>query len=96
MTSIIYMDSYIPALGSCSLVGSNGLQLAKGTPVITRFIYHAPLDLEFNIITHLTLPPPTIILFISFTLKTIPAQQVKTLVILNLYFCIIMSTTLYP
>ena len=58
MTSIIYMDTYIPTLGFCSLAGSNGLQLAKqGTPVIARFIYHAPLKLEFNIITHV-LPFP--------------------------------------
>ena len=46
------MDTYVLALGPCScpLVGSNSLQLAK-EHVIARFIYHAPLDLEFDIIT---------------------------------------------
>ena len=39
----------------------------KGTPVITRFIYHTQLNLEFDIITHvLPFPlqsPPYLLLF---------------------------------
>ena len=58
----------------------------KGTPVITGFIYHAPLNLEFYIITHfLPFPlksPPYLLLFAT----KIPAQKVKTLVYLSLHF----------
>ena len=52
----------------------------KGTPVSTRFIHHAPhYNLEFDIITRLTLFPPTTFIFFSFFATKTPAQQVKTL-----------------
>ena len=40
----------------------------EGTAVITRFIYHTPLNLEFNIITCVLAfplqPPPYLLLFL--------------------------------